>query len=124
MNDAYGLLKTKEVHTVYFRKSNLMEYQIFPAPKDLENWYLYETNDLSEVGGMMYDPSTGTLVSTPTPTEDTLRWRKEAYQQEADPLYLDAQFDIATGRKTAEEALQPWIAKVAEIKERFPLPNE
>ncbi|MCR9961300.1 hypothetical protein NB573_14740 [Vibrio alginolyticus] len=124
MTDTYESLLDKEVHTVYFSKANPVEYQIYPVPENLDDWYVYETTSLKEVGGMMYDPSTGTLVPTQASVEDTLRWRKEAYEQEADPLYLGAQFDIATGRKTEEEALQSWIAKVTEIKERYPLPNE
>ncbi len=44
--------------------------------------------------------------------------RKIAYQKEADPLYLEWQYD-----QTAEKE-QIWRAQVAEIKARYPLPSE
>lgn len=119
----YGLYEQGDVCTVYFSKSNPREYQIYPVPDDLDNWYSYEVTDLSELDGKQYDPSTGGLINVLLPIEETLALRKEAYEKEADPLYLDAQYDIATGRKTQEEALQPWIDKVAEIKARFPITN-
>jgi hypothetical protein len=42
--------------------------------------------------------------------------RAEAYRAEADPLYFKAQ----RGEATNDE----WLAKVAEIKARFPYPTE
>lgn len=44
------------------------------------------------------------------------RQRREAYQTEADSMYLEWQYD-----KTAESETA-WRDKVAEIKKRFPLP--
>ena len=44
--------------------------------------------------------------------------RKTAYKEEADPLYLEWQYD-----GTAEKE-QAWRDKVAEIKARYPLPGE
>ncbi|WP_462171163.1 hypothetical protein [Pseudoalteromonas xiamenensis] len=42
--------------------------------------------------------------------------RKSAYQLESDPLYMEWQFD------QTDEAKQRWLAKVAEIKTRYPFP--
>ena len=43
--------------------------------------------------------------------------RAKAYQEESDPLYMEAQFD------GTPEALQVWKGKVNEIKLRFPAPE-
>ncbi|WMN59292.1 hypothetical protein NI389_13890 [Pseudoalteromonas xiamenensis] len=43
--------------------------------------------------------------------------RKSAYQLESDPLYMEWQFD------QTDEAKQRWLAKVAEIKTRYPFPS-
>ena len=52
-----------------------------------------------------------------TPTlEQQQALRAAAYRAEADPLFFKAQ----RGEATAEE----WLAKVAEIKARFPYPAE
>lgn len=45
-----------------------------------------------------------------------LNQRKEAYRVESDPLYIEWQYD------KSEEKEQVWRGKVAEIKERYPLP--
>lgn len=44
--------------------------------------------------------------------------RRAAYAREADPMYLEWQYD-----GTAEKE-KDWRAKVAEIKARFPLPED
>jgi len=53
------------------------------------------------------------LVPTKKQQEQLRRW---AYQQEADPLFFMSQ----RGEATVEE----WQAKVAEIKARYPYPEE
>ncbi|ARN34707.1 TPA: hypothetical protein ACRNYL_006187 [Pseudomonas aeruginosa] len=46
--------------------------------------------------------------------------RRQAYQDEADPLRLEAEYDaIAAG---TEPDLAAWVAAVRAIKERYPLP--
>lgn len=47
-----------------------------------------------------------------------LEQRKTDYQKEADPLYLEWQYDQTTEKEKA------WRDKVAEIKARYPLPSE
>ncbi|MGL4475154.1 MAG: hypothetical protein ACRCT7_12005 [Shewanella sp.] len=44
--------------------------------------------------------------------------RKTAYQNESDPLFIEWQFD-----QTPESEVK-WRDKVAEIKQRFPLPED
>lgn len=44
------------------------------------------------------------------------RQRRESYQLESDPLYLEWQYD------QTEESEKAWREKVEEIKERYPLP--
>ncbi|PKH91381.1 hypothetical protein CXF76_11455 [Pseudoalteromonas sp. 78C3] len=43
--------------------------------------------------------------------------RQAAYKAESDPLYMEAQFD------GTPESLKVWQDKVAEIKARYPLPE-
>jgi hypothetical protein len=47
-----------------------------------------------------------------------LQIRKGRYSKEADPLYMEWQFD------QTEEAFNLWRAKVAEIKASHPIPTE
>ncbi|HHC6468763.1 TPA: hypothetical protein ACN359_002118 [Vibrio parahaemolyticus] len=107
-----------EERTVYFKRSNLAEWQEYPIPEDLENWY--EVVTTSSPFGKQFDPTTNTLQDIPTSRDEIIQLRQQAYKEESDPLYLNAQFDVMSGRKTSEEAYQPWLEKVAEIKERFP----
>lgn len=44
--------------------------------------------------------------------------RRAAYAREADPMYLEWQYD------GTDEKEKHWRAKVAEIKARFPLPED
>lgn len=44
--------------------------------------------------------------------------RQKAYQEESDPLYLEWQYDQTAAKE------QAWRDKVAEIKARYPLPDE
>ncbi|WP_217494995.1 hypothetical protein [Marinomonas sp. FW-1] len=68
----------------------------------------------------------GALLEDPPKPEPTfeerqalaIAQREAAYKQESDPLYMEWQYD-----KT-DEAEQKWRDKVAEIKERYPLPTE
>jgi hypothetical protein len=68
---------------------------------------------------MKFDPKTAQYVYTP-PAPLTPEYlsvlRADAYRAEADPLYFKAQ----RGEATNDE----WLAKVAEIKARFPYPTE
>lgn len=47
--------------------------------------------------------------------------RQQAYRAEADPLKLEAEYDALVNG--VEPDLGPWMAKVAEIKQRYPLPE-
>lgn len=52
----------------------------------------------------------------------TIAIRRAVYQREADPLKMEAEYDaIMSGTPPDYTA---WLAKVAEVKERFPLPAE
>lgn len=50
--------------------------------------------------------------------EKVLGLRQAAYREESDPLYLEWQYD------STPESEQAWRDKVAEIKARYPLPEE
>lgn len=73
----------------------------------------------------LIDWSTGapTLVELPAPTSDSQReQRRRAYRQESDPLKNEADYDaIVSGEEPEYTA---WLAKVEEIKARYPLPDE
>ena len=68
---------------------------------------------------MSADPETAPYVYAPPapPTPEQLSsMRAEAYRNEADPLFFKTQ----RGEATMDE----WLAKVAEIKARYPYPEE
>lgn len=52
----------------------------------------------------------------PPTVDEILNWRRVAYRDESDPLYMEWKFD---GTAASERV---WREKVEEIKERFPLP--
>ncbi|GAB3469160.1 hypothetical protein GCM10027398_17720 [Azotobacter salinestris] len=67
-----------------------------------------------------------TLQSPPEPTVEqkrhaVLAQRSRAYRLESDPLKLEAEYDALIAG--TEPDYSAWLAKVAEIKERYPLPN-
>ena len=51
-----------------------------------------------------------------TQNDFVIEQRLQAYKREADPLYIEAQFD------GTQEAMQKWRDKIAEIKARYPKP--
>lgn len=54
--------------------------------------------------------------------EDIISFRLSAYREESDPLKNEAEYDALING--AEPDYTEWLAKVAEIKERYPLPAE
>ena len=63
-----------------------------------------------------WDGSTWVAINPPKPSRDSQEAaRKRAYEAEADPLFFMAQRGEATDAE--------WLAKVAEIKTRFPYPQ-
>jgi hypothetical protein len=82
-----------------------------------ENWV--EATDSCGIG---WSYSSGQFTAPPEPAlpaptrESQEELRRSAYQQEADPLFFMSQ----RGEATVEE----WQAKVAEIKARYPYPEE
>jgi len=87
-------------------------------PNNIPSWCASWPNIADGAGiGWSYD---GTKFTAPEPEQPTLEQqqasRAAAYRAEADPLYFKAQ------RGEATEA--EWLAKVAEIKARFPYPSE
>jgi hypothetical protein len=78
--------------------------------------------EIEELGDL---PDDVTLTEPPKPEPtfeqrlaSTIAQREAAYKTESDPLYMEWQYD------QTEEAEQKWCDKVAEIKERYPLPTE
>jgi hypothetical protein len=56
-------------------------------------------------------------ITSSDPTKDDLRdYRRAAYTNEADPIFMMAQ----RGKATMED----WLAKIAEIEARYPYPEE
>ena len=67
--------------------------------------------------GWLYDEQTFSPPADIAPTYQELSdLRSAAYRAEADPLFFKAQ----RGKATMDE----WLAKVAEIKVRYPYPEE
>ncbi len=58
----------------------------------------------------------------PLTADQVTALRRFAYAAESDPLKTEAEYDaIVSGEKPDYEA---WLAKVAEIKERYPMPAD
>ena len=77
----------------------------------------YETEDAIIIESLPVPP-------TPPTLEEIQESRKQAYQTEADPLYIA--FKASQDRGETEEQIESlrtaWLSKIDEIKERFPKP--
>lgn len=60
-------------------------------------------------------------VEPPLTLEQLLSLRSAAYKAESDPLKLEAEYDALINNSAPDYSL--WIAKVQEIKARYPLPG-
>ncbi|WP_409419752.1 hypothetical protein AB8616_10055 [Marinomonas sp. RS-M-Aa-14] len=96
-------------------------WEYYPASQEywLSDGSKHKTEDGEELpeGALLKEPP------KPEPTFDerlalAIAQREATYKAESDPLYMEWQYD-----KT-DEAEQKWRDKVAEIKERYPLPTE
>lgn len=67
------------------------------------------------------------ILVDPAPVKETVEQvllkRQHAYTKESDHLKLEAEYD-AIVNKLKKPDYSKWLNKVAEIKERFPLPSE
>lgn len=62
------------------------------------------------------------LIDMPTPTAEQVQAdRRAAYRLESDPLKVEAEYDGQVNG--TEPDYSAWLAKVAEIKQRYPLPE-
>lgn len=55
-------------------------------------------------------------------SKQNVELRQQAYKRESDPLYIEWQFELESGNQDAESYKGKWLAKVEEIKRRYPLP--
>ncbi|WP_439862279.1 hypothetical protein [Pseudomonas sp. MBLB4136] len=53
--------------------------------------------------------------------ESVIEQRRAAYKAESDPLKIEAEYDAQIAG--SEPDYSAWLAKVAEIKARYPLPE-
>lgn len=60
-------------------------------------------------------------VEPPLTIEQIYALRQQAYQQESDPLKIEAEYDAMLNN--TEPDYTAWIMKVQEIKDRYPLPE-
>lgn len=82
-----------------------------------------------QTAGKLIVPGAGGLpvsIARPTPTADeivaaVLAQRRDAYKAESDNLKIEAEYDAQIS--AAEPDYSAWMAKVAEIKARYPLPQ-
>lgn len=88
-----------------------------------------DVTDMPEVtAGSWYDVESGGFVEAPEPpapealtAEQVTRRRRAAYVAESDPLKTEAEYDAMIN--DAEPDYTAWLAAVAAIKERYPLPK-
>jgi hypothetical protein len=97
------------------------DWKYYPASQ--EYWLSDGSKHKTEDGQAL--PEGALLEETPKPEPtleerlaSTIAQREAAYKTESDPLYMEWQYDGTA------EAEQKWRDKVAEIKERYPLPTE
>jgi hypothetical protein len=115
------LIPEKSGHQRYF-KDDAWHYVVDNTGTDywLADGSKHTITELGEVlpeGALLEEPP------KPEPTFEqrlasTIAQREAAYKTESDPLYMEWQYDGTA------EAEQKWRDKVAEIKERYPLPTE
>lgn len=105
-------LLSPEEHQLLFgvKKAHVADDAVYAAT-DLANSPL--TSDLRALLGV---PSSEWSAYLTLQTDMIRNNRRTAYQEEADPIFFDAEADSTT--KTA------WLAKRTDIKERFPWPGD
>jgi len=104
---------------VPFTESTLNNYNVYTV-KATNQPQADNTKTISEANPVLIDGvwTQAWIVADATPEEMAARneqirqQRREAYEDEADPLFFKAQ----RGESTMEE----WLAKVEEIKQRYP----
>ncbi|HCG9411598.1 TPA: hypothetical protein NKA80_004389 [Vibrio parahaemolyticus] len=57
-------------------------------------------------------------------SKQNVELRQQAYKRESDPLYIEWQYELESGKPDADSYKEVWMSKVAEIKVRYPLPPE
>jgi len=101
-------------------KSGTVTNIIVVDPSNIPDWCKDwpEATELCEVGGS-YVNGVFTPAPQPEPVAPTLEQQKaaraEAYRLESDPIF----FMVQRGESTNAD----WLAKIAEIKARFPYPE-
>jgi hypothetical protein len=112
-----GKKKEPEVFSkAYVEKECLSNVQVFPVPKDLENWIEIDFDPEFKYIGKTYDVEACVFVDCITSiNRAALSNRKIEYAKRSDPMFIEWQFD-----GTSEtEAL--WHNEVKTIKSEFPL---
>lgn len=72
--------------------------------------------------GWLYSAGAFTAPAPYQPSADDIRAaRLAAYRVESDPLKIEAEYDAQVGGTASNYT--SWLAKVAEIKARYPLPE-
>lgn len=66
-------------------------------------------------------PTLADPIVPPMTAEQITAQRLSAYRAESDPLKIEAEYDAQIAGSDPDYSA--WLAKVAEIKERFPLPE-
>ena len=106
----------KEPTKMYILKTDMGNMQTVPVPKDLDNWIEVDYDSEISYVGMEYVEATGGFIKNQARIlKGNLSSRKLAYTKEADPLYMEWQFD------QTPKSEQLWRDKVNEIKLRYPL---
>jgi hypothetical protein len=118
---AVELIPEKAGHQRYF-KDGAWHYIVDNTGTDY--WLVDDSkHTITELGEELPEGALLEEPPKPEPTFEerlasTIAQREAAYKTESDPLYMEWQYDGTA------EAEQKWRDKVAEIKERYPLPTE
>lgn len=73
--------------------------------------------------GMSADAIDSVLLQKEFEEKQILQLRAKAYREEADPMYIEWQYELETTPVDAETYKQAWLNKKTEIKLRHPIPS-
>lgn len=107
---------------IYVRKDNLRQFQWFPVPTDLEDWYEAETQvSIPDLAGMEFDPSAGEFIPASAIAEGIARSKRDSLLRDAD-VKMSIAFD--QGETDTVDALKQYREELRAIPEQEGFPHE
>jgi hypothetical protein len=106
----------EEFLKAYVEKAHLDNVQVWPIPKDLENWIEIPYDHEFDYMGKIYDIESGEFITcNKMKKKSAINDRKKAYAKRSDPMFIEATFD------QTELADKAWRDEVKAIKAEYPI---